>query len=82
LNPGSKSKRYVAGFGAGKSQVCAAGRVINAAGDSPLEFDHCRHEAMGLFGGQSEGQMTKDTEATGSHLAEFMAKWADGAYVN
>ena len=82
LNPGSKAKRYWAGFGAGKSQVCATGRVINAKGDLLLEFDHCRHEAMGMFGGESKGQMAKDTHATGVHLAEFMEKWADGIYAD
>jgi hypothetical protein len=80
LNPGSQSKRYWAGFGAGKSQVCTSGRILNANGDLLLDFKHCRHEAIGLFGGESEGQMAKDTHATGLHLAEFMAKWADGVY--
>ena len=82
LNPGSQSKRYMAGFGAGKSQVCGSGRVTNAHGDLLLKFDHCRHAAMGVFGGESEAQMTNDAEATGSNLAEFMAKWADGAYAD
>ena len=80
LNPGSQAKRYWAGFGAGKSRVCSTGRVVDAEGNLLLEFDHCRHEAMGLFGGESEGQMAKDSHATGAHLAEFMAKWADGDY--
>lgn len=82
LNPGSQSKRYWAGFGAGKSQVCASGRVLNAHGNLLLEFDHCRHESMGMLGGESESQMAKDAFATGAHLAKFMAKWADGAYTN
>lgn len=82
LNPGSQSKRYWAGFGAGKSRVCTTGRVVNATGDLLLEFNHCRNQAMGMFGGESEGQMAKDSQATGAHLAEFMAKWAEGAYAN
>ena len=80
LNPGSQAKRYWAGFGAGKSRVCTTGRVLDTAGGLLMEFDHCRHEAMGAFGGESEGQMAKDSYATGAHLAEFMAKWAEGEY--
>lgn len=82
LNPGSQSKRYWAGFGAGKSRVCTTGRVVNATGDLLLEFDHCRNQAMGMCGGESERQMAKDSQATGAHLAEFMSKWAEGAYAN
>lgn len=82
LNPGSRAKRYWAGFGVGKSRVCATGRVLNAQGDLLMEFDHCRHETMGLFGGESEGQMVKDSYATGAHLAEFMDQWARGDYAN
>jgi len=82
LNPGSQGKRYLVGFGAGKSQICAKGRVVTGPdqGTVLMEFDHCRHEAMGLFGGEATGQMAKDSHATGSHLAEFMVKWAEGAY--
>ena len=81
LNPGSRGKRYGIGFGAGKSQVCASGKVVRGVqGEVLMEFDHCRHEAVGIFGGDSEVQMTADSRATGSHLADFMGKWADGKY--
>jgi len=81
LNPGSQGKRYWAGFGAGKSQVCASGKVVRGTqGDVLMEFDHCRNQAIGMFGGDSEAQMSKDSRGTGSHLAEFMGKWAEGKY--
>jgi hypothetical protein len=82
LNPGSRGKRYGVGFGAGKSQVCASGQVVRGVeGEVLMEFDHCRSQAMGAFGGDSKNQMTKDSSATGSHLAEFMGKWAEGKYL-
>lgn len=45
-----------------------------------MEFDHCRNQPIGFFGGDSEAQMTKDSRSTGSHLAEFMGNWAEGKY--
>lgn len=81
LNPGSQGKRYFGGFaGAGKSQVCATGEVVNANDEVLMKFDHCRHESVGFYGGDSEGQMQKDSYATGSHFAEFMDNWAQGKY--
>ena len=56
--------------------------LSGAAGDLLLEFDNCRNQAMGLFDGESEGQMAKDPHATGAHLADFMSRWAEGAYSN
>ena len=82
LNPGSRAKRYWAGFGAGKSKVCATGEIVDGSGKTLMEFDHCRHEAFGWFGGNSEQQMETDSRASGSHLADFMAKWADGKYAD
>jgi len=81
LDPGDRSKRYGIGFGAGKSKICASGKVVRGTqGEVLMEFDHCRSQAMGLFGGDSESQMTNDAEGTGSHMAEFMGKWAEGKY--
>jgi len=81
LNPGSRGKRWGVGFGAGKSQVCASGKVVRSGqGEVLMEFDHCRNQAIGFYGGDSEAQMSKDSRGTGSHLAEFMGKWAEGKY--
>jgi len=82
LDPGSEGKRYMVGFGAGKSKVCASGKVVRGEqGKVLMEFDHCRYGSAGALGGNSEAMMTKDSKATGSHLARFMGQWADGKYV-
>jgi hypothetical protein len=80
LNPGSKGKRYMVGFGAGKSKTCTKGEVVTTTGKVLADFDHCRSQAMGLFGGDSEGQMLKDSVKSGSRFAEFMSRWALGSY--
>ena len=80
LNPGSKGKRYMVGFGAGRSQVCSTGRVVTPAGELLADFDHCRSQAIGLFGGESDAQMMKDSVKAGSRFGEFMARWATGGY--
>jgi hypothetical protein len=82
LDPGSRGKRYGIGFGSGKSQICSAGKMVRSPqGEVLMKFDHCRVGAGGAFGGSSEAQMTTDSKATGSHLAEFMGKWAEGKYL-
>lgn len=82
LNPGSKGKRYMVGFGAGKNKTCMKGQIITPAGDVLADFDHCRSQAMGLLGGDSEGQMLKDTVKSGSRFVEFMSRWATGEYAH
>ena len=82
LNPGSQGKRYMVGFGAGKSKICTTGRVVTPAGEVLADFDHCRSQAMGMFGGDSEAQMMKDSMKTGSRFAEFMLRWAAGDYTH
>ena len=80
LNPGSKGKRYMVGFGAGKSKTCLEGKIVTPAGNVLADFDHCRSQAIGLFGGDSEAQMLKDSVKSGSRFAEFMSRWAAGGY--
>jgi hypothetical protein len=80
LNPGSQAKRYWAGFGAGKSKVCATGRMVDTSDAVLMEFDHCRIGAIGIVGGDSSNLMSDDSRETGSHLAEFLKKWAEGKY--
>ena len=80
LNPGSKGKRYMVGFGAGKSKTCLEGKIVTPAGNVLADFDHCRSQAIGLFGGDSEAQMLKDSVKSGSRFAEFVSRWAAGGY--
>jgi hypothetical protein len=77
LNPGSSTKRVLWGFGAGKTQVCIRGSVLDADGESLAEFDHCR---MGLGWSSAQSQMSGDTEHMGDQIARFLAAWADGKY--
>jgi len=58
------------------------GEVRTAAGQRLAEFQHCRVGFMGLTGGEASKQMTNDAYETGSHLAVFLAHWADGDYAH
>jgi len=82
LIPGSQAARYWVGFGAGRSKVCGRGEVRTAAGQRLAEFQHCRVGFTGLTGGEASKQMSNDSYETGSHLAAFLAHWADGDYAD
>ena len=57
LHPGSRAKRYFAGFGAGKSSVKVVGEVKDASGKTLATFEQRRIGAMGLGGGDSLGKL-------------------------
>jgi hypothetical protein len=78
LNPGSRAKRYFAGFGAGKSSVKVVGSVKDSMGRTLATFDQRRIGAMGLGGGDSLGKMMSDARSIGEDIAKFLAKWARG----
>ncbi|MEZ5330774.1 MAG: DUF4410 domain-containing protein [Thermoanaerobaculia bacterium] len=78
LNPGSKAKRYFAGFGAGKGVMEIEGRVTNADGDVLAEFRQKRLTVMGVFGGDYESKMRADCERFGDDVASFLRAWARG----
>lgn len=78
LDPGSRAKRYFAGFGAGKSSVKVAGEVKDASGKTLATFEQRRIGAMGMGGGDSLGKLMADSRNIGEDLAKFMAKWARG----
>ena len=78
LNPGSRAKRYFAGFGAGKSSVKVVGSVKDSTGRTLATFDQRRIGAMGLGGGDSLGKMMSDARSIGEDIAKFLAKWARG----
>lgn len=77
LNPGSTTKRVLWGFGAGKTQVCVRGKVIDGEGESLAEFDHCR---IGIGWGSAQPQMSGDAKRMGGQIADFLGAWADGKY--
>lgn len=78
LDPGSRTKRYFAGFGAGKSSVKVSGTVKDSVGRTLATFEQRRIGAMGMGGGDSLGKMMSDARSIGEDIAGFLAKWARG----
>jgi hypothetical protein len=78
LDPGSRAKRYFAGFGAGKSSVKVSGIVKDSTGRTLATFDQRRIGAMGMGGGDSLGKMMSDSRNIGEDIAKFLARWARG----
>ena len=78
LDPGSRAKRYFAGFGAGKSVVKVTGVVKDASGKTLATFSQRRVGAMGVGGGDSLGKLMSDARKIGEDIAGFLAKWARG----
>ncbi len=78
LDPGSRTKRYFAGFGAGKSSVKVAGTVQDSAGRTLATFEQRRIGTMGMGGGDSLGKLMSDSRSIGEDIAKFLAKWARG----
>jgi hypothetical protein len=79
LDPGSRAKRYFAGFGAGKSSVEVTGAVKDANGKTLATFEQRRVGAMGMGGGDSLGKLMSDSKDIGEDIGKFMTKWATGA---
>jgi hypothetical protein len=78
LDPGSRTKRYFVGFGAGKSSVKVTGIVKDASGRTLATFEQRRIGAMGFGGGDSLGKLMADSRNIGEDLAKFLARWARG----
>jgi hypothetical protein len=78
LDPGSRTKRYFAGFGAGKSSVKVVGAVKDSTGRTLATFEQRRIGSMGMGGGDSLGKLMSDSRSIGEDIAKFLAKWARG----
>jgi len=78
LDPGSRAKRYFAGFGAGKSSVKVSGSVKDAGGRTLATFEQRRIGTMGVGGGDSLGKLMSDSRSIGEDIAKFLARWARG----
>jgi hypothetical protein len=78
LDPGSRTKRYFAGFGAGKSSVKVTGAVKDPAGKTLATFEQRRIGSMGMAGGDSLGKLMSDSRSIGEDIAKFLARWARG----
>jgi hypothetical protein len=78
IDPGSRAKRYFAGFGAGKSSVKVTGVVKDSAGRTLARFEQRRIGTMGIGGGDSLGKLMDDSRTIGEDIAKFLARWARG----
>jgi hypothetical protein len=78
MDPGSRAKRYVVGFGAGKSGVTVEGSVKSAEGTTFATFQQRRVGVMGVAGGDSMGKLIADTKNIADDLAKFLSEWAKG----
>ena len=77
IDPGSRAKRYLVGFGSGKSGVTVEG-TVKASGTLVASFEQRRVGVMGLAGGDSLGKLAGDTRNIGEDLAKFLNAWATG----
>jgi len=82
MDPGSRTKRYLVGFGAGKSGVSVQGSVKSAEGTVLAEFEQRRIGVMGVAGGNSLDKLTSDTRDIGEDIAKFLSVWAKGQKLN
>jgi uncharacterized protein DUF4410 len=78
IDPGSRAKRYWAGFGAGKSGVQVTGTVKDASGNVLAEFTHMKNSGIGIGGGDYVKFLSDDTKDVGRDIALFLMKWATG----
>ena len=78
IDPGSRAKRYFAGFGAGKSSVKVTGEVKDSPGRTLARFEQRRIGTMGMGGGDSLGKLISDSRSIGEDIGKFLAKWARG----
>jgi hypothetical protein len=78
IDPGSRAKRYFAGFGAGKSSVEVSGSIKDATGRTLATFEQRRVGAMGIGGGDSLDKLMNDSRDIGEDIGKFLTKWVKG----
>jgi hypothetical protein len=78
MDPGSRAKRYLIGYGAGKSGVTVEGSVKSSDGAVLATFQQRRVGVMGVAGGDSMDKLKNDTKAIGEDIAKFLSAWASG----
>jgi hypothetical protein len=78
IDPGSRAKRFWAGFGAGKSGVGVEGTVKDPQGRVLASFSHRRHSGIGVGGGDYVKFLSDDTRDVGHDIAVFLNRWAAG----
>ena len=75
LDPGSRAKRYWAGFGAGKSSVKVVGTLKDSREKSSRPLSNGESGRSDSVAGDSLGKMMSDARSIGDDLATFLAKW-------
>lgn len=78
IDPGSRAKRYWAGFGAGKSGITVSGRLLDAQGTVLATFRHTRNSGIGIGGGDYVKFLSDDTRDAAHDIAQFLKRWLAG----
>jgi hypothetical protein len=74
MDPGSKAKRYFAGFGAGAARAKITGEIVDAKTKTVLvRFTQERRSGVGMMGGGYEALMNRNMRALGEDVANLMA---------
>jgi hypothetical protein len=73
LDPGSKSARYFAGFGAGAARVKIEAEIVDAAsGEVLARFEQERRSGVGVMGGDYQELMQRSLNAVGEDIANLL----------
>lgn len=73
MDPGSKAKRYFAGFGAGAARAKIEGEIVDAKTKAVLaRFAQERRSGMGMMGGDYQEMMQRNLNAIGEDVANLL----------
>jgi hypothetical protein len=73
LDPGSKSARYFAGFGAGAARVKIEAEIVDAAsGEVLARFEQERRSGVGVMGGDYQELLQRSLNAVGEDIANLL----------
>lgn len=78
LDPGSRAKRYFAGYGAGRGRMEIEGTVKDSSGNLLARFRQKRLTVMGVGGGEYNRKFRADCKRLGEDIAEFFDAWVKG----
>jgi len=74
MDPGSKAKRYFAGFGAGAARAKIKGELVDAKTKTVLvKFTQERRSGVGTMGGGYEALMNRNMRAIGADVKNLLA---------
>ena len=75
LNPGSRAKRYLVGFGAGREVMEIAGSFRSSNGEVLAEFTQERISVMGVGGGDYQKKMASGMRLFADDVRKFIEAW-------